>query len=400
MTSYQKKLLLLLTLMQFTVVLDFMILSPLGAILIPHLKITAAQFSTLVSSYAFAAAASGILVSIVIQRFEKKKFLILSYLGFVFGTFGCGESSSFSELLFWRSLTGIFGGIIASQILAIVSHEFEFARRGLAVGFLQLSFVLSQVIGLPLGIFLASKFHWSFAFLTLATFGFVLVLFTPSLLKSRPSNQMTNNVLDEFKKIRSLVLKSSTRNGLLGMSFLMLAAFMILPYVASFCVENLNVSIQRLPLLYVWIGAASLFFAPLAGKLADRIGKFKLFQVASIGAAVLLVMFSRLSQVSEFQIVLVCTLLFGFFTARIVSGVAINTEVSDDFEKESYLALSSSCQQLAGAVGAVLSGAIVTISEDSKVQNFSTLAFVVVFTMLISWIFFRNTLVSVTSQQT
>src|SRR5438105_11781553 len=62
-TRYQLFVIALLAFVQFTMVLDFMILSPLGALLMPKLSISPSQFGTVVSAYAFSAGISGILAA-------------------------------------------------------------------------------------------------------------------------------------------------------------------------------------------------------------------------------------------------------------------------------------------------------------------------------------------------
>ncbi len=159
-TSYQKFVIGLLAFLQFTIILDFMILSPLGAILMPEMKISPAQFGLVVSVYAFSAGASGLLAAGFADRFDRKRFLLFFYAGFVLGTLLCAIAPTYHFLLGARMITGVFGGFIGSISFAITTDLFPFQMRGRVMGFIQTAFAASQVLGIPLGLSLASKWSW------------------------------------------------------------------------------------------------------------------------------------------------------------------------------------------------------------------------------------------------
>lgn len=153
-TRYQVFLIAILAFLQFTLVLDFMIVSPLGAIVIPALKIAPSQFGTAVSVYAFAAAVSGLLAAGFADRFDRKRLLLFFYGGFIAGTVLCGIAGSYHMLLFARLVTGLFGGVVGSVVLAIVTDLFALEQRGRVMGFVQTAFAASQILGLPAGMYL------------------------------------------------------------------------------------------------------------------------------------------------------------------------------------------------------------------------------------------------------
>lgn len=152
-SRYQTRLVALLALAQFTVILDFIIMSPLGAILMPALNITAAQFGVAVSAYAFSAGISGILAAGFADRFDRKRLLLFFYAGFTVGTTLCALAPNYHLLLLGRIVTGLFGGVIGSIVLAIVTDLFALHLRGRVMGFVQTAFAASQVLGIPVGLF-------------------------------------------------------------------------------------------------------------------------------------------------------------------------------------------------------------------------------------------------------
>jgi predicted MFS family arabinose efflux permease len=159
-SSYQKLVVALLAFLQFTIVLDFTILSPMGPILMPQLGISARQFGLVVSAYAFSAGIAGILAAGFADKFDRKRLLLLFYAGFLVGTFLCGIAPNYPFLLGARVVAGLFGGVIGSISFAIVADLFPLQVRGRVMGTIQSAFAASQVMGIPIGLFLASHFGW------------------------------------------------------------------------------------------------------------------------------------------------------------------------------------------------------------------------------------------------
>src|SRR5260221_7382753 len=166
-SRYQSLLIALLALAQFTLILDFVIMSPLGAILMPALDITAGQFGVAVSAYAFSAGISGVLAAGFADRFDRKRFLLFFYCGFIAGTTLCALAPNYPLLLLARIVTGLFGGVIGSIVLAIATDLFPLAMRGRVMGVVTTAFSASQVLGIPMGLYIASHWDWHAAFLAI-----------------------------------------------------------------------------------------------------------------------------------------------------------------------------------------------------------------------------------------
>ena len=172
-TPYQIFVVASLAFLQFAVILDFMIVAPLGALVMPALQMSPSEFGLIVSAYAFSAGASGLLVAGFADRYDRKKLLLFFYTGFVLGTLWCGLANSFHALLAARIVTGIFGGVIGSVVLAIATDLFEPNQRGRVMGFIQTAFAASQILGLPAGIYLSNHWDWHAPFLVMVVFGVV-----------------------------------------------------------------------------------------------------------------------------------------------------------------------------------------------------------------------------------
>ena len=166
--SYQKGVIALLAIVQFTIVLDFMVMAPLGDLLMKTLHLSATQFASAVSAYAFSAGAAGLLAAGFADRYDRKKLLLFFYTGFIGGTILCGTATSYEWLLMGRIITGLFAGVLGSVSMAIVTDLFSFEQRGQVMGFVQMAFAVSQVAGIPIGLFLANISDWHAPFLLFA----------------------------------------------------------------------------------------------------------------------------------------------------------------------------------------------------------------------------------------
>ena len=175
-TLNQKILIAILALLQFTVILDFMVISPLGDILMKTLDMTPANFGFAVSAYAFSAGISGLLAAGFADKFDRKKLLIFFYTGFIIGTVFCALSTSYITLLLARIFTGLFGGVIGSISLAIVTDLFVLQQRARVMGFIQMAFATSQILGIPLGLYFANHWGWHSSFLMIAALGVLILI--------------------------------------------------------------------------------------------------------------------------------------------------------------------------------------------------------------------------------
>src|SRR3982751_2754026 len=176
-SSYQKFAIFILAITQFSVVLDFMIMSPMGDMLMKAFTLKPAQFGVAVSGYAFSAGISGLLTAGFADKFDRKKFLLFFYTGFIVGTFLCSIASSYEILLMARIVTGLFGGVIGAISLAIITDLFDIHHRGRVMGFVQMGFGASQVLGIPFSLSLANHWGWRAPFVLVAVMaGFFAIL--------------------------------------------------------------------------------------------------------------------------------------------------------------------------------------------------------------------------------
>ena len=383
-SPYQKGVLALLAFLQFTVVLDFMIISPLGAMLMPTLRITPAQFGLVVSVYAFSAGVSGLLAAGFADRYDRKKLLLLFYCGFVAGTLLCGVSHSYGFLLFARMITGVFAGVIGSTIFAIITDLFAFQLRGRVMGIIQTAFAASSVIGIPMGLYMSNRWGWNAPFILIVA---VSVLVGAVMIRFlRPINAHLALQQDRTP-LRHFAHTLSTPRYLQGFATTALLAtggFMLMPYMSAFSVHNLGISLERLPLVYMITGVCSIIAGPLIGRASDIYGKFLVFCLGCIVTIIMVVIYTHLGLTPISVVILVNCLLYIGVTSRMITASALISAVPQPADRGAYMSISSSIQQISGGFAAVLGGLIVTEGSGGTLQHYDVLGYVLVGSTLIT----------------
>ena len=163
----EKILLAILSCIQFSHIVDFMIVMPLGPKLMRMFSISPHEFGLLVSCYTLSAGISGFLASFWMDRFDRKQILMFFYLGFGIGTVACGMVNTYNSLLITRSITGAFGGVLGSLILSIIGDTISMDRRGTAIGITTAAFSVASVFGVPFSLYLADQLGWQGPFMFL-----------------------------------------------------------------------------------------------------------------------------------------------------------------------------------------------------------------------------------------
>ncbi|HUS02586.1 MAG TPA: MFS transporter [Chitinophagaceae bacterium] len=384
-TPYQVVAIILLTLTQFTVVLDFMVMSPLGDMLMKSMSLTTKQFGFAVSGYAFSAGISGILTAGFADRFDRKKLLLFFYIGFIAGTLFCGLATSYQMLMAARIITGLFGGVIGSISLAIVADLFPLQQRGRAMGFTSMGFGASQVLGIPISLYIANHWGWQSPFIMIVALATLIWLAV--LLKLQPITKHLELQTEKtaFIHLWHTIRLRHYRIGFLCTALLSLGGFMMMPWGSAFAVNNLNVSYNQLPILFMVGGVVALIIMPMVGKLSDKIDKFKIFTVSAIWMMIVVVVYTNLTPV-HFAIVIIMNILMMIgIMSRMVPAMALVTALPQMQDRGAFMSINSSLQQIAGGIAAGVGGMIVVQkTKTSPLQHYDTLGYVIVVIIIIN----------------
>lgn len=383
-TAYQTTVILILALTQFSVVLDFMVMSPLGDLLIKDLKINPAEFGVVVSSYALSAGFSGFLTASFADKFDRKKLLLFFYGGFIIGTLLCGMSGSYGFLVFARIVTGIFGGVISSISLAIVADLFDMDHRGRVMGFLQMGFGMSQILGIPISLYLANVWNWQAPFFLIVILAFCIFLLTLFVLKPVDAHlkmQRDNALVHMWKTIAN----RDYRIGFMATAFMSLGGYLMMPWGSAYSVNNIGLDQEDLPLLFMIVGLATFAIMPLVGMISDRFDKFRIFMGASFVMVIAVLIYTNLPVVPMYILIAVNVFMMMGIMARMVPSQALTASVPSMKDRGAFMSINSSLQQMAGGIAALVGGMIVQQkSETSPLERFDTLGYVVIAVILVN----------------
>ena len=383
MSRNEKVLLLLLASINFTHILDFMIMMPLGNYLMPYFKITPQQFSMLVAAYTLSAGLSGFVAAFFVDRYDRKKILLIGYTGFLLGTIACGFAPSYHLLLLSRLLAGIFGGLIGAQVLSIVSDVFPYERRGAAMGAVMSSFSIASTLGVPFSLYLANIFSWHAPFLLVGFLGFIIV---PLIYKYVPV--MDAHIAVGDRKTSKLdVLKIVWRNKVQRMALLfsglvMMGHFLIVPFINPYLEFNNGYSKTQTPMVYLVGGIAAFFAANILGKLSDRFGKLRVFNICILLSLPLVIYITQMPPIPFAVVLLFFAAWFVVGTGRGVTAQAMTSNVVEQDKRGSFMSFNSSVQQLGTAAASLIAGVIIISGSGGRIFRYEWLGYLSVAILL------------------
>lgn len=385
MFSRQEKILLaLLASIQFSSIVDFMIMMPLGPQLMRIFSINPHQFGLLVSSYTFCAGITGFLAAFFIDKVDRKQALLFFFVGFSLGTIACALAPTYELLLIARGLTGVFGGVLGSLVLSIVSDSISYERRGSAMGVIMTSFSLASVLGVPFSLFLANAFSWHAPFLFLGGSSLVLCILVWAKVPAMRYHLIEKRPKESPLRTLTRVLKNKNqRRALVFMSSVMFGHFAIIPFLSPSLVANAGMTEAQLPLMYMAGGICTFFTSPLMGRFSDRYGKHLVFLVCALLTIIPYFVITHMNATPLWLILLVCAFFFVISGGRLIPATALVSGTSLPQTRGSFMSIVSSVQQLSSALSSYLAGLIVTNDANGRLVNYPVVGYVAIaFTFL------------------
>lgn len=393
MSRKERIILFILACLNFTHILDFMVMMPLGNFLMPHFAISAGYFSVIVAAYPVSAFFSGLVAAFYVDRFDRKKVLLFAYCGFLVGTFCCGIAPDAGFLMAARIATGLFGGLISAQVLSIIADVFPYEKRGRAMGAVFMAFSVASIFGIPFSLYLAALVSWHAPFIFIGGLGLILVpliykYFPPirgHLSEIAAPRQSIGRVLHEVFSNRAQVL------ALFLTGILMLGHFMIIPFINPYLEFNLGFSKEQTPLIYMAGGTATLLSSVYIGRMADKYGKLRIFIISLVLSIIPVFLITNLPVVPFFYVLI----LFGFWfmvsTGRNIPAQAMISTVVKSSERGRFMSFNSSFQQLFTGAASLISGMIVTQDADGKILRYNWVGYLSV-AIVLSTIFIARKL--------
>ncbi|MBM3374471.1 MAG: MFS transporter [Betaproteobacteria bacterium] len=399
----EKRFLWVLAGIQFSHIVDFMVMMPLGPQIMEAFGISAAAFGLLVSSYTYTGAISGLITASVIDRFDRRRYLLVVFSGFILASMACGLAQSYFWLVAARATAGAFGGIMGALIFTISADHIPYVRRGKASGVIMSAFSLSTVIGVPLSLTLATHWGWRMPFFAIGavSLGLLYLAWREIPRKSRAhghgpaagvaaahgahdahtasgaagdSRGATVHhaapplepalILRRLGPLRD-VLRARHCQIAMGLSMLVLfSSFLLIPYITVHLVYDVGVRLEQIPLMYLFGGAASFFSARIIGRLADRYGKLKVYRRVALLSLIPLVWLPNMGA-SPLWLALICTTLFFVLVpGRMVAVSAAIVSAPPPSQRARFMAVNTAAQQLAMGSAAIIGGLLLTARPE------------------------------------
>jgi predicted MFS family arabinose efflux permease len=281
-------------------------------------------------------------------------------------------------------VTGVFGGVIGSIIMAIIADLFPLEVRGRVMGTIQTSFAASQVMGLPLGVFLSNHWGWHAPFIMIFVVGAPVGLLIAARLQPIVEHLKVPSTRDPVRHLAATLSEGRYLRTFLATMMLATGGFMLMPFGSTFTVNNMGIPLAKLPLIYMCTGAVTLLAGPLLGKVADAIGKYKLFVIGSVAGAAIVAFYCNLGATPLLMVVVINAVLFVAITCRMISASALISAVPDLPDRGAFMAINSSLQQFSGGLASSMAGLIVVQVPDGRLLHYDVLGYVVVSAMTLT----------------
>jgi len=363
---------------QFTHILDFMIMMPLGPDFIRVLNINTHQFGLLLSSYTFAAAAAGILATYYVDRFERRNLLLSLYAFFIIATLACGLAPNYELLFIARAFAGAFGGILGSLVQTIVADSIPFERRGKALGTVMAAFSVSTVAGVPLGLFLANHIPalgWR------APFFFIAIISTLILYLGYRNIPKIAGHLDHVhegsrvSQILKILTASQNIKAFIFMALIMITGFSVIPYIALYLTSNVGISNSYISLIYLCGGVATLMSSRFIGHMSDKHGKMLVFRILAIISLIPLLVTTNLPVTPLWIVLINSTAFFILVSGRMIPAMAMVSQIVESKIRGTFMSLIGSVQMMSSGIASVLAGWVVTIGPDGMMQHYNLVGY-------------------------
>ncbi|WZO98388.1 MFS transporter [Isosphaeraceae bacterium EP7] len=385
MSPRERLVILVLAAVQFTSIVDFMVIMPLGPQLERAMNLSPAQFSAIVASYTYAAGLAGLVATMVIDKFARRPAFLALFVGFLVGTLMCGLATTYPLLLAARFLTGAFGGVLGGMAMAIVGDVFPEERRGRATGALMSAFALASVFGVPVGLTLGQNYGWQMPFLVLAALG-VPILFLSGWALPRLDAHLGRRVEgDPLVRLKETLIHPNHLRAFALMATLMFGAFTVIPSLSIYLVANVGIKEGQLPFCYIVGGLLTMVGSPISGRFADRHGKLKVYRLVAPFFALMILVSTNLPPVPLAVAVLVMGALMVSNAGRMVPAMAMITSSVEPHQRGGFLGANSAVQHIAAGMGASVAGMILAKSPiDGKLLHFPTVGLISIATTLLS----------------
>lgn len=371
-TLQERLILLVLATVQFTSIVDFMVILPLEPELNRSIGMNPARFSMVVSAYTLMAGLAGLVSTLFLDRFARRPTYLVLFGGFLLGTLACGVAPNFATLLAARGLTGVFGGILGGMSMTIIGDVFPENRRGQATGVLMMSFSMASVLGVPIGLTLGQNYGWHTPFLVLAGLCVPFFILAANVLPRLDAHLQNQRQENPVARLKGIFLEANHLRAFALTTALMISGFSVITFIAPYLVANVGMAEGNLKYPYIAGGLVTLVGMPIIGRLADRFGKLRVYRYLIPANAACLLMMTCLPPLLPLALILLAVSMTMLSNAgRMVPAMAMITSSVEPRLRGGFMGANSAVQHLAASLGTIFAGLILAKPENGPIEHFS-----------------------------
>jgi len=375
---------IILAAIQIVHILDFVIMMPLGPNFMRVFNITTTQFSSLVSAYTFSAGIVGFIGALYADHFDRKKFLMFNFTGFIIGTAMCAMAQGFASLLIARIIAGAFGGVLNACVLSLVAELIPFKRRGAAMGVIMSAFSISSVVGIPLGLYLANLYDWHAAFIFICIVALIFWVWALFFLPSVKVDHEPTSLVQNMKNFKKIMIQPEYLISFLLTVILAFGVFGIIPFISPYMVRNVGIAEKDLPFLYLVGGICTIISSRIIGKACDRLGSIKVFTYLALISIFPMLLMTNLPPAPLWAACLTSAFFMVFVSGRFIPAMTLISGVVKPKERGTFMSLENAFRQLGAGVSSQLAGIIITTGAAGQMVGYNYVGFIGVGTSFIA----------------
>ena len=375
----EKSLLRSLSGIQFSNILDVMIIMPLAPMLMRTFNLTAVQFGLLVSAYTFMAAVTSLLAAMVIDRFDRRRVMLGVFAAFIIATALCAAAPSYNLLLLARGLAGMFGGVLGSLVHVYIADCIPYERRGQATGKVTAAFSVAVVLGVPVSLLLVNHLPgigWRAPFILVALVGLVIWWMAHKAIPSIPTRITDQRWSQTLVPMKQVLAHHNHWRAFAFMLLLIMGGFTVIPYIVLYSTLNLGFPETLLPLLYLVGGLFTFFSSQWFGRLSDKHGKARMFRVIAVLAMLPVLAITHVTDIPWWGVLCITTPFFIFVSGRFVPGMAIITSAGVPHLRGTFMSVNSAVQSAASSIATLVAGFIITINSQGLIEHYNVVGYV------------------------
>jgi len=365
-------LLWLLALTQFTVIMDFMVMMPLGPQIMSAFTIGPAGFAAAVSAYAWCSGLTGLFAATYIDRFDRRRLLLVVFTLFLLSNLGCALAGNFELLLFARGFAGLTGGVLGPIVFSIVGDVIPESRRGAAMGLVMTSFSIASIVGVPAGVALGAHFGWQAAFELLVVFCAAIWLGAWRIVPSLTSHLANTPapLAEVIPNLFRLIFKPNHARAFVLVLAMVMSNMVVIPFISPMLVANLGIAPGDIAYIYIAGGIATLFTARWIGRLSDRYGKMRVFRGVALFSIAPVLLYTHLPTWPLWAIVATFPLFMVAMSGRFIPMQALMTAVPEARQRGAFMSIVTAMQSLGAGVGAWSGGLLLAAGPHEEILGY------------------------------